>query len=309
MSARLVLLVALAVSGPFSRLPAQFGVPGPVINLTFQADPPFHNTCGSQPSTPYNASCTVLNSVGGVMSASAAITPGGPTGSVFTQASFSGALAPQSFVDVESLASLEEEVWFTGGNPNNIFSVAVSGVLQQAQSQFTLSPAVSMSTHSFVRLEVGVVVGAQHFTYNAGAFSSPDETFNVAINASNPALGQPEAFFFRLQSETLLTATNLSVCTSCSADVSASSFADPFVTFYDEAGNDITGDYTLSYIPGPLVVVTPEPATFATTLSGLLSVVGFVNRRRRMVRLSYGRTHAFTSNAESAIGTSTRQSA
>jgi hypothetical protein len=277
MLARRILLVALAVSGPFDRLPAQFGVPGPYIQLSFLADPPFQDTCIGQPHPPYSASCTVLNSVGGVMTASAAITPGGPTGSVFTQASFSGDAATNGFVDVESLASLEEEVWFTGGNPNDIFSFAVSGSLH-----FTLlKSAPSFSTFSFVHLELGTVDGGQHHTVAGTSYGAPDETFNFAIQANPYFLDPPEAFFFRLQSESSAVAG-----IGGNWDLLASSLADPFVTFYDEAGNDITGNYTLSYNPAPFVVATPEPATFATTLTGLLGVVGFVNRRRRAPALS-----------------------
>ena len=58
-------------------------------------------------------------------------------------------------------------------------------------------------------------------------------------------------------------------------------FVSGVVTFYDAAGNDITGNYTLSYVPAPDVVPTPEPATFATMLTGLLGIVGFANRRER----------------------------
>ena len=279
MSARRILLVAILALIPAVRLPAQFGVPGPYIALQFFGDPT--TNCGAQFSAPYNASRTVCNTVGGLLSASAAITPGGPTGSVFTQASFSGNLAPNSYADAESLASLEEEIWFTTGNPNDIFSVAVGGLLQWTQSPFVQGTL----TQQFATLIVGTVDGGQHHQRAAAIYDTSAATFNVAIQARNPGSDPPSAFFFRLQTETIVVANTIqSSCPSCPADVAASAFADPFVTFYDEDGSNITGNYTLSYIPAPFVVVTPEPATFATALTGLLGVTGFANRRRRTLQ-------------------------
>jgi hypothetical protein len=140
-------------------------------------------------------------------------------------------------------------------------------------------------TQGFVLLYVGVVSGGQDYQLGAAGYSTSDDTFNVTINNNNPFSNtpywvRPEGFFFRLQSETIVLASSSLVFCPCSLDVAASSFADPFVTFYDAAGNDITGNYTVSYNPAPFVVATPEPATFATTLTGLLGVVGFVNRRK-----------------------------
>jgi hypothetical protein len=118
------------------------------------------------------------------------------------------------------------------------------------------------------------VSGGIDHTVSGTSYGAPDETFNFAI--ANPFFpGPPEAFFFRLQSESIV---------SSISSGTTSSLVTSFVTFYDEAGNDITGNYTLSYIPSTDVVATPEPATFATTLTGLLGVAGFVSRRRRTLQ-------------------------
>jgi hypothetical protein len=210
------------------------------------------------------------------MTASAAITPGGSS-SVFTQVSFTGSPGVNDYVDAESRATLEEQVWFTGGNPNDIFSFAVSGLFHFTEFK---NPPPFGTAQSFVHLELGTVYGGLDHTAVSNSYGAPDQTFNLAMQANPYFLNPPEAFFFRLQSESIVVGG-----IGGNWDLLASSLVDAFVTFYDEAGNDITGNYTLTYIPGSAVVTTPEPATFTTMLTGLLGVVGFVSRRRRALQI------------------------
>lgn len=265
MLARRILVVALAVLSPFCRLPAQFATPGPVIEFSFLSYAPFPVNC-PRIYFAYSASCTVQNAVGDNETAIAAITPG-PAISVFSLAD--GSAAPNDYIDVESRATLTEEIRFTGANPDDIFSFAVSGSLQWTQS------SSFGSIFSFMHLQLGAVDGGIFQTRVGSSWGMPDDTFTLVMDAKNSFNEVPDAFFFTLQSESIVASLN---------GGTTSSFVNPFVTFYDETGNDITGNYTLSYIPSTDVVATPEPATFATTLTGLLGVAGFVSRRRRKLQ-------------------------
>ena len=68
------------------------------------------------------------------------------------------------------------------------------------------------------------------------------------------------------------------------SEASYAYFAAPTVTLYDADGNDITSQHLITSDFAAPVVATPEPAGIVFLATGLISVLGIVCRRRRVMR-------------------------